>query len=271
MMQGLGSLSLAAMAALLTGSATAPDGEIVKAALAKRLPKTQVTSVDCSKVEGLCEVVAGSNLFYVDKSARFLVIGRVYDMQTRQDLTAARLLALNPDMLVGGSAKANSAADAPDAPPASVGAGTRVTQAASPQRLDLSVLSKKGAIVWGSGAQTVTVFSDFHCGYCRALSQSLESMNVTVIERPISVLGSREVADLVLCARDKHAAVRAAYAQDEIRTGPKCDTSGLDENEAFAKAHGLNGTPVIVRSDGAVMEGFKPKSQLEAWLKGARS
>ena len=96
-------------------------------------------------------------------------------------------------------------------------------------------------------------------------------MNVTVIERPISVLGSREIANQVLCARDRHAAVRAAYAQDPIRPGSKCNTSGLDENEAFARAHGLNGTPVIVRSDGAVLEGFKPKPLLEQWLKGAKS
>lgn len=104
--------------------------------------------------------------------------------------------------------------------------------------------------MWGSGTQTVTVFSDFHCGYCRALSQALETMNVRVIERPISVLGSREIADQVLCARDHHAAVRAAYAQNPVPAGAKCDTSGLDENEAFARAHGINGTPVIVRSDG---------------------
>ena len=255
--------------AMLTGSAAAPTATQVEAALKERLPKTKVSAVDCSKVDGLCEVVAGQNLFYVDRSARFLVIGRVYDMQTRQDLTAARLLALNPDMLVGTAARANAAAEAPEAPAA--GGGTRVAQPALAQRLDLSRLSDKGAITWGSGPQTVTVFSDFHCGYCRALSQALETMNVKVIERPISVLGSREIADQVLCARDRHAAVRAAYAQDLIRPGPKCDTSGLDENEAFARAHGLNGTPVIVRSDGAVIEGFKPKAVLAQWLKGAKS
>ncbi|MBR7513395.1 hypothetical protein KC219_24875, partial [Mycobacterium tuberculosis] len=49
-------------------------------------------------------------LFYVDAGARYLIIGRVYDMETRQDLTAARLLEINPDMLVGGAAKANAAA-----------------------------------------------------------------------------------------------------------------------------------------------------------------
>ena len=39
----------------------------------------------------------------------------------------------------------------------------------------------------------------------------------------------------------------------------------------IAKAHGINGTPVIVRSDGAVIEGFRPKAQLVEWLKGAKS
>jgi hypothetical protein len=34
--------------------------------------------------------------------AKYLVIGRVYDMEARQDLTAARLLALNPDLLAAG-------------------------------------------------------------------------------------------------------------------------------------------------------------------------
>ena len=264
-------LGVAASAAMmLTGSAEPAIGPQVQAALQQRLPKTPITGIDCTKIEGLCEVTAGANLFYVDKSARYLVIGRVYDMDTRQDLTAARLLALNPDMLVGGAARANAAADAPE--PSAPGNGARVTeQRGAVRTLDLSKLSNKGAIIWGSGSQSVTVFSDFHCGYCRALSQTLETMNVRVIERPISVLGSRDVADRVLCAKDRHAAVRAAYAQDPVPGTGKCDTSGLDENEAFAKAHGLNGTPVLVRSDGAVMEGFQPKAQLLAWLKGARS
>ncbi|WP_426294060.1 DsbC family protein, partial [Sphingomonas sp. DC4000-5] len=225
--------AMAGAAMLLTGSAEAPIGAQVQVALQKRLPKTKVDAIDCSKVDGLCEVVAGANLFYVDKSARYLVIGRVYDMETRQDLTAAKLLALNPDMLVGGAAKANATADAPEAGAARAGARV-TTQPAVARTLDVTRLSSKGAIVWGSGTQTVTVFSDFHCGYCRALSQALETMNVRVIERPISVLGSREIAEQVLCARDRHAAVRAAYAQNPVPAGAKCDTSGLDENEAFA-------------------------------------
>jgi thiol:disulfide interchange protein DsbC len=93
-------------------------------------------------------------------------------------------------------------------------------------------------------------------------------MNVTVIERPISVLGSRDIADRVLCASDHREAVRAAYAQMPLKAAT-CNTRGLDENEAFARKHGFSGTPVIVRSDGAVLEGYRPKAALIAWLKGA--
>ena len=74
-------------------------------------------------------------------------------------------------------------------------------------------LPEAGGIVWGNPAgKTVTVFSDFRCGYCRALSSELEAMNVRVIERPISVLGSRDLANQVFCARDRRKAVKSAYA-----------------------------------------------------------
>ena len=263
---------LAALSLFLGALASTIRADDVAALLKARLPKTQVTAVDCKKIAGLCEVTAGDNLFYVDGSARYLVIGRVYDMQTRQDLTAARLLELNPDMLVGGAAKANASGDSntAEAALASGGARREVTTA-SAQKVDLSKLSDKGAIVWKRGGPTLTVFSDFHCGYCRALSQQLEGMNVTVVERPISVLGSRDIADRVLCAKDRTRAVRAAYAQEPVESSGKCDTTGLDENEAFAKKHGFSGTPVLVRSDGAVLEGYRPRAALIAWLKGDAS
>ncbi|KAB2848895.1 MAG: DsbC family protein, partial [Sphingopyxis terrae] len=96
-------------ALLLGGAATAVyaadrlEPTRVSALLKTRLPKTQVSAIDCDKVAGLCEVVAGKTLFYVDGTARYLIVGRVYDMESRQDLTAAKLLEMNPDMLLGGA------------------------------------------------------------------------------------------------------------------------------------------------------------------------
>ena len=89
--------------ASFAGAASAPDTGKVRAALKLRLPKTPIDAITCKGLGGLCEVASKSTLFYVDRAAKYLVIGRVYDMEARQDLTAARLLALNPDLLAAGA------------------------------------------------------------------------------------------------------------------------------------------------------------------------
>ncbi|HEX7855092.1 MAG TPA: DsbC family protein [Sphingobium sp.] len=276
MLAAIGAISVASIA--LAGDVARTDAAQVTGLLKIRLPKTEVTKVDCEKVEGLCEITAGANLFYVNHGARYLIIGRVYDMETRQDLTAARLLEINPDMLVGGAAKANAAAAAgpeeggQEAPSAAAGAN-RVSLSTRPTTLNLASLPEAGAIVWGNKAakQSVTVFTDFRCGYCRALTNVLREMDVRVVERPISVLGSRDIADRVYCSKNQEQALHAAYAGEPFKAPGACDTKGLDANERFAQAHGLSATPVIVRSDGAILEGYRPREFLEAWLKGAKS
>lgn len=101
------------------------------------------------------------------------------------------------------------------------------------------------------------------------LSKSLGAIGARVEERPISVLGTRALSEKVYCAKDQVAALHGAYRHEEPATDTsKCDTSGLDANEAFAKRHTFTGTPVVVRSDGAVLEGFRPPAELAAWLKG---
>ncbi|MBP2278476.1 DsbC family protein [Sphingopyxis sp. SE2] len=288
-LRGLGSLARSAPAIIAIGAigvagialaadVAGTDEAQVTGLLKTRLPKTQLTKVECKKIDGLCEVTAGSNLFYVSHDARYLIIGRVYDMETRQDLTAARLLEINPDMLVGGAAKANAAAaDGPEeaGPEVSLARGgvRRTTGPVRPAALNLASLPADGAIIWGNRAakQTVTVFTDFRCGYCRALTNVLRSMDVRVVERPISVLGSRDIADRVYCSKNQEQALHAAYAGEPFKAPSACDTKGLDANEKFAHQHGLSGTPVIVRSDGAMIEGYRPREFLEAWLNGAKS
>ncbi len=272
----IGAIGVASIA--LAADVAGPDEAKVTGLLKARLPKTEVSKVNCEKIEGLCEVTAGANLFYVNHGARYLIIGRVYDMETRQDLTAARLLEINPDMLVGGAAKANAAAagggeeGGAEITTAAAGGG-RTTVPTRPAVLSLSGLPSDGAIVWGNKAakQSVTIFTDFRCGYCRALTNVLRGMDVRVIERPISVLGSRDIADRVYCSKNQEQALHAAYAGEPFKAPAACDTKGLDANEKFAQKHGLNATPVIVRSDGAILEGYRPKEFLEAWLRGAKS
>jgi thiol:disulfide interchange protein DsbC len=189
------------------------------------------------------------------------VIGRVYDMETRQDLTAARLLELNPDLLTAGAPRNAQAQEALQQVPR-----------APAKKVSLAGLPANGAIMWGpaSGLKAV-VFSDFNCAYCKKLEEELKAIGARVEERPISIFGaeSRREAERVLCAPRPDLALRLAYAGTALANPRPCDTSGLDANEAFARANGFNGTPVIVRpSDGAVLEGYRPAHILRAFLAG---
>src|SRR3546814_13879149 len=74
-------------------------------------------------------------------------------------------------------------------------------------------------------------------------------MNVRVIERPISTLGTRDLSNRVYCAKDKPRALPAAYAGAEVAPA-SCDTRGLDAHEKFARTPGFSGKPVLVRSAG---------------------
>ncbi len=264
------SLALGASTGLLVNAVSAQaaptidagaEAKAVLAALTKRLPKTAINAVDCRGLGGICEVVAGTTLFYVDRGARYLMIGRVYDMETRADLTATRLLALNPDLLVAGAARQKAEADEANGPP----------QPAAPAKVDLRELPATGAIHWGpANGPRLVVLSDFACSYCQRLVAELRAIGARVEERPISIFGaaSREAAERVLCAKNPAQALHAAYEQKEIPAPRKCDVSGLDANEAFAKRHGFGGTPVIIRADGAVLEGYRPAAQLKAFVEG---
>lgn len=264
-MRHLASLIMAC-SACLPGAHAAParhapaTSASVSKAIAARLPRTRISKVDCTVLPGLCEVQAGSTLFYTDPKARFLVIGHVYDLATHQDLTATRLLAINPDSML----PANSPL------PAENPGHAHPSEAASappPQKVSLSELPASGAILWGGKGPHLTVFSDFHCTYCRMLHEDLKAMGVSVTERPISVLGTRALSEAVLCTDNPGVAVDKAYA-GEVPDKRPCNVSGLDANEAFARANGFTGTPVMVRDDGAVVFGYRPRAFLEAWLEG---
>lgn len=236
----------------------------VRAALMARLPKTPITGLSCEGFGGLCEVVSGNTLFYVDETARYLVVGRLYDMETRRDVTAARLLELNPDLLAAGAARAD-AEDARHETGREAG-----PPAPTATKVDLARLPADGAIHWGpASAPKVVVFSDFQCGYCQRLTGELVKAGVRVEERPISIFGakSREIAQAVLCAADPVAALHQAYAGETVHQRKGCKAKGLDANEAFARAQGFLGTPVMARaSDGAVLQGYRPAAEIRKFL-----
>lgn len=242
--------------------------EDVRTAIALRLPKTPITSLTCKGFGGLCEVVSEKTLFYIDQRARYLFVGRLYDMESRADLTAAKLLELNPQLLVAGTASANAS----EQNAAKQGPKERASQ------VPVADLKPSGAVHWGakSGPKLI-VFSDFNCSYCKRLTAELKKAHVRVEERPISILGekSRKLAEAVICSRDPAKTLHQVYSGETPKKQKPCDTSGLDANETFARSHGFSGTPVMVRArDGAVLEGYRGGAEIRAFLsfnpKGAK-
>lgn len=236
----------------------------VSQALKLRLPKTPIDALDCKSFAPWCEVVSGDTLFYIDEAARYLFVGRLYDLEERRDVTATRLIELNPDLLAAGAAHAAGRAES--------AAPNRSAKAAK-ATVDTSALPKQGAIHWGNPkGEKLIVFSDFQCGYCRQLTTALKDTGLSIEERPISIFGasSRRMAEGVLCARDPVKAMHAAYAGEPIPILSTCNVSdALDANEAFAKANGFSGTPVIVRAkDGAVVHGYRDAKTLVRFAKG---
>jgi thiol:disulfide interchange protein DsbC len=252
------SLGLAAVTAEPARASDTPSD--VRAALKARLPKTPIDALTCEGFGGLCEVVSGNTLFYVDAAARYLLVGRLYDMETRRDVTAARLLELNPDLIAAGAARSAGDSKPQDEEPAS----------AVPAKVDLSRLPADGAVRWGNPqGPKVVVFSDFQCGYCQRLTGELTKAGVQVEERPISIFGakSRALSEAVLCATDPVASLHAAYAGKSAQVRLGCKPKGLDANETFARANGFSGTPVMVRaSDGAVLQGYRPAAEIRRFL-----
>ncbi len=266
------SIAAASAAAVLTSGvamvtaipAHAAIARDVSQALKLRLPKTPIDALDCKSFAPWCEVVSGDTLFYIDEAARYLFVGRLYDLEKRRDVTATRLIELNPDLLAAGAARAARGADSAD---------QSHTAKAAKSKVDTAGLPKDGAVHWGNPrAEKLIVFSDFQCGYCRQLTGALKDTGLFIEERPISIFGasSRRMAEGVLCARDPAKAMHQAYAGQTHPIPSSCDVSeALDANEAFAKANGFSGTPVIVRAkDGAVLHGYRDAQTLIRFAKG---
>lgn len=261
---GFLTLGISAVTAM-PASAAALASDAAKA-LKLRLPKTPIDAINCDRLGPWCEVISNDTLFYIDETARYLFVGRLYDMEERRDVTAARLLELNPDLLAAGAPRAAEKIKTKD---------KKALAEAAHANVDLSVLPAAGAILWGNPkGEKLVVFSDFQCGYCQRLADELVKAKIMIEERPISIFGaaSREVSEAVLCAKDPVKALHAAYNGQPPATRKTCKSAkGLDANEAFAKANGFTGTPVIVRArDGAVLHGYRDAETLRRFAVSAK-
>ncbi len=211
---------------------TTKDAAAVKKLLEAKFPGAAVTNVAKSPYFGLYEAQFDERMVYTDAKVTYVVVGAIYDANSKQNLTDARLRQLN-----------------------------RVAWDSLP--LDLAFKRVKG-----DGTRKLAIFADADCPYCKRLESDIKRLdNVTIYTflYPIDQLhpDSARKSAIIWCAADR------AKAWDEFFDAGKlpdnkgdCATPIKDTALLGERLH-VAATPTLVFADGSVVPGAIPLAQLE--------
>lgn len=224
----LGSLALACIAA------TAQEASIRKN-IAERLPQLpKIDEISKAPLPGLYEIrVNGTDIFYTDAEANYLIQGSLIDLRQRRNLTEERLEKL-----------------------------TAISFDALP-------LKDAFTVVRGNGKRKLAVFEDPNCGYCKRFERDLEKVNnVTVYTflYPILSPDSTEKSKNIWCAKDKPKAWQDWMVRDQQPAAANCDSAAITRNVELGRKHKITGTPTLIFADGSRVPGAINAQQIEKFL-----
>lgn len=232
------SIAIALCAALGATIAHATDdatGTLMQT-LQKRFPTIRITAVQPSPVPGLYQVIAGDQVVYTDASGDHMIVGRMMDTKTRQDMSAQALAAF--------------------------------------YTIDFKSLPFGEAIkiVKGNGEYKMALFADPDCPFCRQLEQSMQSVtNVTVylFLFPLEQVHPHAMADAtaIWCSPDRASAwTNWMLNRTPIPTGGSCANSPIANISALADSLHVHATPTIFLENGKRIDGAVPTSQLQGMI-----
>ena len=226
---------------LFTASAAAqqdPAAERLKAELKKKVPEASVDVVRKVPYGGLYEVVVGSEIFYTDEKASYLLLGSIVDLKTRENVTELRMRQLN--------------------------------------KVDFASLPLENAIkiVRGNGSRRVAMFADPNCGYCKRFERDLIGVNditVYVFLYPILAPDSVAKTKAVWCAPDRAKAWLDYMVRDMALPAETACANPIDKNLEFGKGKRITGTPTMFFEDGERVPGAMSMVDLEKKLAAAKA
>jgi len=211
-------------------SANEADIKQLKAALPVTMPGLVGASVKATPINGLYEVLAGSQVIYMTKDAQYALDGNLYDMKSRSNLTenarsGIRLAALNE-------------------------------------------LGEENMLVYmpeGDVKHTITVFTDIYCPYCVRLHNEVDQylkngVKVRYIFVPFKGPKSVDASVSVWCAKDRNKALTMAKNGESLEK-KTCDNP-ISKHQALATALEIRGTPAIMLDSGELKPGYVPAAKL---------
>jgi thiol:disulfide interchange protein DsbC len=204
----------------------------VKKLLEAKFPGAAVSNVAKSPYFGLYEAQFDDRIVYTDAKVTYVVVGAIYDANSKKNLTEARQRELN-----------------------------RVAFDSLP--LDLAFKRVKG-----NGTRKLVIFADADCPFCKRLEgdiKKLDDVTIYTFLFPLDQLhpdASRKSA-IIWCAPDR------AKAWDEFfDSGKLPDNKGdcptpIKETALLGEKLHVAATPTLVFADGSVVPGAIPLAQLE--------
>ncbi|HRR40149.1 MAG TPA: DsbC family protein [Syntrophales bacterium] len=213
-------------------SQTESDYETVK----KTLVGLKIDTIRVVEGLDMYEVVSDNQAAYLTKDLRYFIVGRVFDMKDKRDLTADRINSL--------------------------------------RRIDFAKLDKRDAIKMGDGGKALAVFTDLGCPYCKRLHgelSKLKDVTTYIYLYPLAAQNEevKKKAASVLCADDKLAALNATWfgkVPPESVTPTEACIASVENNVRMGRGHRITSTPTLVLEDGRVVVGYKTEAEIRALL-----
>lgn len=210
-------------------SAEVDNAEKLKQALAKSMPNVKASKISTTPIDGLYEVIVGTQVVYMSADARYMIEGDLFDLKTKKNV----------------SEEAKS-----------------VIRLATIDKLgaDNMLVYKPEKV-----KNTVTVVTDIDCPYCRRLHNEIpdymeNDIQVRYIFMPLKGAADMKKTVSVWCADNQQQALDTAKSGGKVKE-KTCDNP-IKEHLAVARELGVRGTPAILLEDGRLLPGYVPIDKL---------
>ena len=198
------------------------------------LPELTIDQVNTTVIPNIYEVVSGRKVFYVDATGRYMILGNVVDLATKQSITQSRVEKLSM---------------------------------VDWKKLPLQLALK---LVLGNGQRKIAVFTDPDCPFCRRLEQNTipQLVNVTVYYFlfPLSIHANAQIdAKKIICSEVPEKTFSDWMRKDiplPMTSNCKAITNLAIIQDLGKKVIGIEATPTIVLPNGRIVAGLIPADYL---------
>jgi thiol:disulfide interchange protein DsbC len=200
-----------------------------RVALAAKIPGTRPEDLRPTPVEGIYELVHGSDISYVTADAKYVFSGDLFRIVAKGDF---------PNLTE--------------------------TRREEMRLARLSAVPETDMVVFGpaNAAHTITVFTDVDCPWCRKLHSQVADYNKLGIRvrymffpRTGPDTPSWYKAEAVWCAPDRHKALTLAK-NDEAIDMKRCPGAPVARDYKLGRELGITGTPGIILENGELVPGY---------------